>query len=142
MQCGDVRHMWKHWRFAARSPERSEGRRAADRPVFHVEHYTGLVLTLVQCCVTVGALVATGATEMTGRMTRQSRENLRQAQYCELVPVEGCRQWYIKLVRGDRVGFVSGGDGLVMLYSFDGAKRAIGRVRPDLAATLGDPIPF
>lgn len=72
---------------------------------------------------------------MAARMTAQSRENLKVADRAEVRLADtGKADYLVKLWRGDRCGFLTAGDGMVMTYpSMSAAERAVTRLRPDLA---------
>jgi hypothetical protein len=79
--------------------------------------------------------------KITNRMTKQSKENLMVAESIAIqatfpdprYPVA----FMVRCQRGNRIGYVHGGDGFLIMYPTAGAaERAIKRVRPDLAPTF------
>lgn len=71
------------------------------------------------------------------RMTKQSKENLQVAESITIQPTFPVPDYPVAfMVRcqlGQRVGYVHGGDGFLILYPTAGAaERAIKRIRPDL----------
>jgi hypothetical protein len=70
------------------------------------------------------------------RMTKISRENLKGA---DTVRIEFCDSggFFVRVSRGDRVGYIFGADGFILTYPSPGAaERAIKRIRPDVNPTL------
>lgn len=72
------------------------------------------------------------------RMTKQSKENLLVSESVTIqatYPVPNYPVAYmVRCQLGQRVGYVHGGDGFLIMYPTPGAaERAVKRVRPDLA---------
>lgn len=77
-----------------------------------------------------------GSDQTQRRMTKTSRENLAAADQVRIEFAE-CGGFFVRVARGDRVGYVCGSDGFILSYpSASAAERAIKRIRPDVAPTL------
>lgn len=60
------------------------------------------------------------------RMTATSRRNIQWAERAELREVRG--RWYVVVSRGDAVGLVYGGDGVMLYPTVETAQRAVRRL--------------
>jgi hypothetical protein len=70
------------------------------------------------------------------RMTKTSRENLTAADQVRIEFAE-CGGFFVRVARGDRVGYICGSDGFILSYPSPGAaERAVKRIRPDITPTL------
>jgi hypothetical protein len=70
------------------------------------------------------------------RMTKLSKENIQAADRAQILVCDS-GGYFLKVWAEQRVAFVHGADGFIMVYpSVSAAERALNRIRPDLRPTI------